>query len=59
LKALEEQCSDLETQVQNLQEIITALSSPKKRAARTRKMREDLPDLIQEKIDQVNSVPQS
>ncbi len=59
LKELEEQCTDLEAQVQNLQEIITSLSAPKKRVTRTRKLREDLPDLIQEKIDRVNSVEAS
>ncbi len=59
LKELEEQCSDLEAQVQNLQDIITSLSAPKKRIARTRKLRDDLPDLIQEKIDRVNSVEAS
>lgn len=61
MKQLEEECRDLEMQVQNLQEIITALQAPKKRIVRTRKLKgqEDLPDLIQEKIDQVNSVKTS
>lgn len=61
LNQLEEERRDLETQVQNLQEIITVLQIPKKRVVRTRKLkvREDLPDLIQDKIDQVNSVKTS
>jgi hypothetical protein len=61
LNQFEEERRDLETQVQNLQEIITILQTPKKRVVRTRKLkvREDLPDLIQDKIDQVNSVKTS
>ncbi len=61
LNQLEEECRDLETQVQNLQEIITVLQTPKKRVVRTRKLkvREDLPDLIQDKIDQVSNVKTS
>lgn len=55
LKNLEDERSDLEVQISNLQELISVLLSPKKRTARTRKPVENherLPLLIQEKIDQ-------
>jgi hypothetical protein len=56
LQRLEEECSDLEAQVVNLQEFISTLLSPKKRTTvRTRKAsdsQERLPLLIQAKIDQ-------
>jgi hypothetical protein len=56
LQRLEEECSDLETQVVNLQEFISTLLAPKKRPpVRTRKSAETeqrLPLLIQAKIDQ-------
>lgn len=60
LKKLEEECSDLEVLVCNLQEFISVLLSPKKRTIRSRKPldknQERLPLLIQEKIDQAISI---
>jgi chromosome segregation ATPase len=58
LKRVEEECADLEIQVQALQEFICALLVPKKRTTRSRKSLEDqerLPFLIQEKIDRTIS----
>jgi chromosome segregation ATPase len=58
LKRLEEECADLEIQVSALQELVSALLSPKKRTVRSRESMENqerLPLLIQEKIDQTIS----
>lgn len=55
LNRAEQECRELENQVALLQDFITTLLSPKKRAARKAKaVQEDLPLLIQEKIDQIH-----
>jgi hypothetical protein len=57
LQIVEEEYRDLEIQVVHLQDFISALLSPKKRILRSRKALEDqLPLLIQEKIDLMGSV---
>ncbi len=55
LNRAEQECRELENQVALLQEFITTLLSPKKRAARkTKAIQDDLPLLLQEKIDQIH-----
>ena len=54
LNRAEQECRELENQVALLQDFITTLLSPKKRATRKAKaVQEDLPLLLQEKIDQI------
>lgn len=61
LKDTEEECRDLEAQVNFLQDLITSLLSSKKRASRAKKSSDDesLPFLLQEKIDQTTSSKKS
>lgn len=58
LLAMEEECEALEAQVSSLQEFISSLLTPKKRAVRSKKgakSEEELDEIIQDKIDQTTS----